>query len=329
MLAALAAWCVAVLIASSSAAPAGSVRAQGPDVGTDAQRESGKTALPQVLLAVPRREGRRRRLRHAAPAPQAAELHDRQVQGPDDADRSAPDPSGPREHHQARHAVHLDARLADALRPGSVELAYFMKTFSADFANPENAPQPVPLPSAPNVTKESIELGKKLYEETGCVKCHGTLGRGDGPSAPTLEGRLGPSDTPSGPRAELDLPRRGVPRGYLPDDEHGVQRHADAGVRRRRPEARAEDGRSPTSSTLCRGAAAPGYSNLVVAKHVQDPIDLAKGAANFASAPAARFPIVGQIMEPGRSFHPPTTSVTVQADLRRRVDCRSSFDGTT
>ena len=125
--------------------------------------------------------------------------------------------------------------------------------------------------------------------------------------------RLGQSDTPGGPHAELDLPRRLDPRGYLPVDEHGAQRHAHAGVRRRRPEARAESGRSRTSSTRSRGAAAPGYSNLVVAKHVQDPIDLAKGAANFASAPAARFPIVGQIMEPGRSFHPPATSVIVQA----------------
>ena len=61
------------------------------------------------------------------------------------------------------------------------------------------------------------------------------------------------------------------------------------------------------------GSNGPGYTNLVVAKHVQDPIDLAKGAASFASAPVARFPIVGQIMEPGRAFHPPATSVTVQA----------------
>jgi hypothetical protein len=61
------------------------------------------------------------------------------------------------------------------------------------------------------------------------------------------------------------------------------------------------------------GSDGPGYSNLVVAKHVQAPIDLAKGAASFASAPAARFPIIGQIMEPGRSFHPPATNVTVQA----------------
>jgi hypothetical protein len=61
------------------------------------------------------------------------------------------------------------------------------------------------------------------------------------------------------------------------------------------------------------GGGAPGYSTLVVAKHVLDPIDVAKGAASFASAPAARLPIIGQIMEPGRQFHPPATSVTVQA----------------
>jgi len=61
------------------------------------------------------------------------------------------------------------------------------------------------------------------------------------------------------------------------------------------------------------GGTGPGYTNLVVAKHVQAPIDVSKGAASFASAPVARFPIVGQIMEPGRGFHPSATSVAVQA----------------
>jgi DMSO reductase family type II enzyme heme b subunit len=61
------------------------------------------------------------------------------------------------------------------------------------------------------------------------------------------------------------------------------------------------------------GENGPGYTNLVVAKHVLDPIDLAKGTANFESAKVARFPLVGQIMEPGRAFSPATTSVAVQA----------------
>ena len=44
------------------------------------------------------------------------------------------------------------------------------------------------------------------------------------------------------------------------------------------------------------GGGNPGYTNLVVARRVQDPIDVAKGAASFESAAVARFPIVGQIM---------------------------------
>jgi hypothetical protein len=61
------------------------------------------------------------------------------------------------------------------------------------------------------------------------------------------------------------------------------------------------------------GSDGPAYTNVVVAKHVTNSIDVAKGAANFASAPVARLPIIGQIMEPGRAFHPPATSVMVQA----------------
>jgi hypothetical protein len=57
----------------------------------------------------------------------------------------------------------------------------------------------------------------------------------------------------------------------------------------------------------------PGYAGVLIAKHVDDPIDLAKGAASFEAARVARFPIIGQITEPVREFHPPATSVTVRA----------------
>ena len=55
-------------------------RGRRPDVGTEAQRESGKILYLKYCCAVPRRERGRRRLRHAASAPPPARLHHGQVQ---------------------------------------------------------------------------------------------------------------------------------------------------------------------------------------------------------------------------------------------------------
>ena len=191
------------------------------------------------------------------------------------------------------------------------DLSYYIKTFSPDFANPEIVPQPVPLPSAPAATNESIELGKKLYVENGCVKCHGTLGRGDGPSATTLKDDLGR------PLRAADLSQSWTFRGGSSRED--IFRTMSTGLNGT-PMPSFLDALPPEQRwaitdfiVSLSGSAGPNYSNLVVAKYVPDPIDIANGAASFASAPAVRFPVVGQITEPGRSFHPPATSVTVQA----------------
>ena len=191
------------------------------------------------------------------------------------------------------------------------DLAYFITTFSPDFANAENAPEAVSLPSAPATSPESIELGKQLYAETGCVRCHGTLGRGDGPSAPTLK------DDWDHPIRPADLSQRWTFRGGSARED--IFRTMSTGFNGTPMpsflEALTPEQRWAITDFIVSlsGSDGPGYSNLVVATHVQDPIDLANGAASFESAPVAHFPIVGQIMEPVRSFHPPATSVSVQA----------------
>ena len=191
------------------------------------------------------------------------------------------------------------------------ELAYYLTTFSPDFTNPERAAEPIELPSAPAATAESIELGKKLYEETGCLKCHGNRGLGDGPSAPTLVDDFNrpiraanlahPWTFRAGSTREdifrtMSTGLNGTPMPSFTDSLSTEQRWAITDF-------------IVSLST----SSEPGYTNLVVAKPSLDPIDLTKGTALFESAPVARFPIIGQIMEPPRAFHPPTTSVTVQA----------------
>lgn len=191
------------------------------------------------------------------------------------------------------------------------DLAYFVKTFSADFQNPEYNVAPVELPKAPKYTKESAEAGRKVYEETGCIKCHGDLGRADGPSARTLVDDLGVPIRPA------DFSQRWTFRGGPTRED--IFRTMTTGINGTPMpafgEALTADKRWAITDYIYSlgGGDEPGYTNLVLARHVDDPIDLAKGAAAFEGAKVARLAVVGQIMEPTREFHPPVVSVLVQA----------------
>jgi mono/diheme cytochrome c family protein len=303
--------CLVALIAWFVAATTGSVRVTAQDVGTEAQRESGKKLYLQYCSQChgEKGDGEGYATPHLYPKPRNFTSGKFKV-------RTTPNGALPT--HQdlvniiRRGMPYTSMPAWPALSDQQVtDLAYFITTFSADFSNKEAVPQPVSLPSAPATTKESIELGKKLYADTGCLKCHGNLGRGDGPSAPTLVDELNqpiraanlsqPWTFRGGPSREdifrtMSTGLNGTPMPSFTDSLTPEQRWAITDF-----------------IVSLSGSSAPGYTNLVVAKYAPDPIDLKNGAASFQSAPVARFPVVGQIMEPGRSFHPPATSVTVQA----------------
>ncbi len=301
----------AVLAAAALASVAmSSARAQGPDLGTQAQRDAGKTLYLQYCSQChgENGDGEGYATPHVLPKPRNFTSGKFKVRTT---------PTGALPTHQdlvniiRRGMPYTSMPAWPNLTDQDVSnLAYYIKSFSPDFANPEIVPKPVPLPSAPSMTQESVEAGKKLYEETGCIRCHGNLGRGDGPSAPTLKddwghtiraANLAQSWTFRGGSTREDIFRT-MTTGFNGTPMPGF---LDALT----PEQRW----NITDYIVSLSGDGPHYTNLVVARHVEDPIDLSKGAASFASAPVARFPIVGQIMEPGRAFHPSATSVTVQA----------------
>ena len=286
-------------------------RAAAQDVGTDAQRASGKTLYTKYCGQChgEKGDGEGYATSHLNPKPRNFTTGKFKV-------RTTPNGALP---------THQD--LVNIIRRGmpytsmpawptftdseASDLAYYIKTFSPDFSSKESVPQPVPLPSAPGATNESTALGKKLYEDTGCVRCHGNLGRGDGPSAPTLKDDFGI------PIRAANLAQSWTFRGGSTRED--IFRTMSTGFNGT-PMPAFVDALTPEQRwaitdyiVSLSGGSEPGYTNLVIAKPVRDPIDLAKGAASFASAPAARIAIVGQIMEPGRAFHPPASSVTVQA----------------
>ena len=294
-----------------AAALTGMARPAGPDVGTEAQRESGKQLYLKYCSQChgEKGDGQGYAAPHLRPRPRNFTTGKFKI-------RTTPNGALPT--HQ---------NLVDVIRRGMPytsmpawpgftdqevsDLAYFITTFSPEFSNPENAPKPVSLPSAPRSTKESVELGKKLYEENGCVRCHGSLGRGDGQSAPTLVDDWGEPIRPA------DLAQRWTFRGGSSRED--IFRTMSTGLNGTPMPSFAEALKPEQLWAITDFIASlssdkgPGYTNVVIARHVDDQIDLAKGAASFESARLARFPIIGQITEPVREFHPSATAVTVQA----------------
>jgi len=306
---------LAVVIAVLSGAPTGPIetplRAQGPEIGTEAQRESGKNLYNKYCSQChgEKGDGQGYATPHLYPVPRDFTTGKFKV-------RTTPNGALPT--HQdlvniiKRGMPYTSMPAWPNLSDEEVSnLAYFITTFSADFANAENIPKPMELGSAPASTNETIELGKKLYEENGCLKCHGNLGRGDGPSAPTLVDDFGH------PIRAADLAQRWTFRGGSSRED--IFRTMTTGLNGT-PMPSFADALKPEQRWAITDFIAslssedgPGFANLVIAKYALDPIDLTKGAASFESAPVARFPIIGQITEPGRQFHPAATSVRVQA----------------
>lgn len=287
------------------------MRAAGQDVGTEAQRESGKALYLTYCSQCHGDDGDGQGVAAPFLSPRPRDFTTGRY-------KVRTSPSGALPTHQ--DLVHIiRVGMPYTSMPGwptlsdreLADLAYYLTTFSPDFSRPEFAPQPVPLPGGPAASDESIQLGRKLYEESGCIQCHGTLGRGDGPTAPTLK------DEQGHPIRAADLSQRWTFRGGASRED--IFRTMTTGFNGTPMpaflDALTEDQRWAITDYIVSlsGAGVPGYTNLVVARRVLDPIDMANAAASFESAPVARFPLVGQIMEPGRSFHPPTTSMTVQA----------------
>jgi cytochrome c oxidase cbb3-type subunit 2 len=65
-------------------------------------------------------------------------------------------------------------------------LVQYVKTFSPRFEK-QKPGQPISIPLRPHEDKEFIALGETLYKDAGCVSCHGSDGKGNGPSAAGLK----------------------------------------------------------------------------------------------------------------------------------------------
>lgn len=187
------------------------------------------------------------------------------------------------------------------------QVAFYIKSFSSDFQEYPAEEQLVvgePLPA----TAESLTRGAQVYEEMQCAKCHGTTGRGNGPSAFELETDWGekiwPADLTSGwifrgGNTVSDIYRTlvtgfaGTPMpSYAPSMVSDDAWHLSNYV--------ASLGRERVREVVIRAAR--------VATIPTDPL-----APEWAAAPMVDFEMAGQIIQAPRLFTPIGTNISVRA----------------
>ena len=187
-------------------------------------------------------------------------------------------------------------------------LAYYIKTFNDDFSGSYGIPEEVEIPDAPGFDEEKLARGRIVYEENQCADCHGDQGRGDGPSAPTLEDQWGQ------PIRAADLTTRWTFRnGAAREDIYRTFTTGLDGSPMPSYDIPEEDRWALVDYIYALSRDEPDYGTVVVARGVEGDLDITQGKALFDDAPAAYFPLVGQVIEPGRAFHPAVNGVEVRA----------------
>ena len=191
-------------------------------------------------------------------------------------------------------------------------LVEVVKSFSEDFADPELAAEPLAVPADPGFSAENAEAAVQVYEEIGCAGCHGRQGRGDGRSAPTLRDDWGQFIRAA------DLTRPWTFRGGA--DRSEIYQRISTGLSGT-PMAGFAEALTPEQlwqlvdfiTAISDGKTQPGYAQLVTAAPIEGGLDLERGRELFADAPAALFPLLGQIVQPGRQFAPAVIAVEARA----------------
>ncbi|MBF0432944.1 MAG: c-type cytochrome [Fibrobacteria bacterium] len=189
-------------------------------------------------------------------------------------------------------------------------VVYFLKSYDETFSDPDYLVDPLPLPEAPPFSEESAKNGFELYKKNKCFDCHGDIGRGNGPSAPTTK------DSYQKPLRPADLTKRWTFRNGPTRKE--MYRSLLTGLDGT-PMASYKDLMKPeeiwnvVDYVYSISNELPNFTTLALASAIDGDIDLSLGDSLFVNAEAANFPVFGQIMEPGREFFPGINAVEVKA----------------
>jgi DMSO reductase family type II enzyme heme b subunit len=188
-------------------------------------------------------------------------------------------------------------------------LVAYIKAFAGDKL--AEAPKPLELPKEVASSAESIKRGQEMFEAIECHKCHGTAGRGDGPSRAELK------DDAGHPIAPANLAKRWTFRGGARRVDVAT-RIANGVLGTPMPAfldavEKPEDIWHLTNFILSLGPAAPEYATLLTVASVREAIPDDPNAEFWTTRPAANIPLMGQVIVDPRNVNPVIDLVSVRA----------------
>lgn len=187
----------------------------------------------------------------------------------------------------------------------------YIKTFSDKWENQAGSPNVITVgPPVPS-DEESIERGKKQFTALGCTLCHGTEGRGDGPTSLALRNHRG---DPVYPR---NLNKNWLFRGGGTAED--IYKRVNTGLNGTPMPSFADKLDNEKSWDLANyvrslsPAASPERGSLIKPLHIEGAIPSDPDDALWDEAEASWFPMMGQISFEKRLFTPTVTDITVRS----------------
>ncbi len=188
-------------------------------------------------------------------------------------------------------------------------LVAYVKTFAAEAF--KEAPKVADLPKDVSSSKESLARGKEMFEAIECNKCHGTAGRGDGPSAPELKDDWGNPVRPANLTKSWNFRGGGSAREVatrlvtglmgtpMPSFIDSVEKP--------------EDVWHVANYVKSLGPDKPNFATILPVRAVQGEIPDDPSAAFWSSQPSHNFALAGQVIVDPRNFNPSIDMITVRA----------------
>ncbi len=188
-------------------------------------------------------------------------------------------------------------------------LTYYIKSFDQMFNGPYGSPEAITINSQA-YDESRLARGREVFEANQCADCHGENGRGNGESAAELMDDWGYPIRPA------DMTKRWTFRASATRED--IYRTFTTGLNGTpmpsyQQTIEEDDRWALVDYVWSLSRDEPDYGTVVTAQGASGAIDISQGPALFENVPGTYFPIVGQLIEPGRAFYPGVNGVEVKA----------------